>query len=71
MVMMRGYRIGQNGHIDRVWADTERWPDGYVDSPDKLKAAPVEEPEPYRAPTTTPQTYGEIARPWPRGKRGR
>lgn len=69
MVMMRGYRIGQNGFIDRAWLDTERWPDGWVDTPDKLEAPPEVEPDPYRAPVTTGEVYGERRKPgWPKGK---
>lgn len=72
MVMMRGYRIGQGGRVDRLLLDTERWPDGWYDSPDKIPGyeppAPVE-PEPYRAPLETGEVYGERRRGgWPKGK---
>lgn len=67
--MLRAYRIGQGGRIDRIWADSDRFPEGWVDTPDKLVgAAPEPEPVPYKPPTTTGEVYGERRRGgWPKG----
>lgn len=68
MVMQFGYRIGQGGRIDRARFDTERWPDGWTDTPDKLAAPPAEETVAHKMPTETGEVYGERRKGgWPKG----
>ena len=50
------------------WLDTERWPDGWTDTPDKLAAPPAEETVAHKMPTETGEVYGERRKGgWPKG----
>lgn len=70
--LVYGYRIGQNGLVDYRQFDSDRFPDGWVDSPSKLDIPPQPEHDTsaVRQPITTPDgVYGEQRRGgWPKGR---
>jgi len=72
--LIRGYRLGQNGMIDRQIFDSDRFPEGWYDSPDKIPDRPdepIKDTSPQVPPVMTGYVYGERRRPGRPRKDGR